>query len=54
MLVADEGSGDGEEGFVYVVAAVVAAVQAAVAVQPGARALEYPAVFADARTAGAA
>jgi hypothetical protein len=42
LLSADEGAADREEGFVD----VGATVQAAVAVQPGDRALDYPAVFA--------
>jgi hypothetical protein len=49
LLMADEGAADREEGFVDVSASVVAAVQAAVPVQPGDRALDYPAVFAQAR-----
>ena len=47
--MADEGAADREEGFVDVGASVVAAVQAAVLVQPCDRALDYPAVFAQAR-----
>ncbi len=55
MFVADEGAADGEEGFVDVVAAVVAAIQAAVGVQPGDRALHHPAFPAEAgAVAGAA
>jgi len=46
--VADECGCDGEEGFVDVGAPVVAAVEAAVLVHPGERALDYPAVFAQA------
>jgi hypothetical protein len=53
--VADECCADGEEGFVDVVAAVVAAVEAPVGVQPRDRALHYPAFFAEAGpVAGAA
>ena len=47
MFVADEGAADGEEGFVDVGASVVAAVQAAVLVQPGDRSLDHPAFFAE-------
>ncbi len=43
--MADEGAADREEGFVDVGASVVATVQAAVLVQPGDRALDYPAVL---------
>jgi hypothetical protein len=48
LLVADEGGADGEEGFVDVGAAVVAAIEAAVLVHPGERALDHPTVFAKA------
>jgi hypothetical protein len=34
VFVADEGGADGEEGFVDVVAAVIAAVESSVGVQP--------------------
>lgn len=47
--MADEGAADGEEGFVDVVAAVIATLQAPIGVQPGNRALEYPAFFAEPR-----
>lgn len=45
MLVADEGAADDEEGFVDVLAAVVATIEAPVGVKPGDRALHYPAFF---------
>jgi hypothetical protein len=52
-LVADECAADGEEGFVDVVSAVVATVQATVAVEPGDRALDHPAIFAEPRAVSA-
>jgi hypothetical protein len=48
VFVADEGAVDGEEGFVDVVAAVVATLQAPVGVQPVDRSLDDPAFFAQA------
>jgi hypothetical protein len=47
LLVANEGASDGEEGFMDVGASVVAAIEAAMLVQPGDRALDHPAVFAE-------
>lgn len=45
--MANEGASDGEEGFMDVGASVVAAIEAAMLVQPGDRALDHPAVFAE-------
>jgi hypothetical protein len=48
--VADEGGADGEEGFVDIGAPVIATIEATVLVQPGERALDHPAVFAESRS----
>jgi hypothetical protein len=53
-LVADEGAAGGEEGFVGVNSAVVAAGERPAAVPPRDRALDYPAALAEARAIGAA
>ncbi len=50
--MADEGAADCEEGFVDVGASVIATLEATVLVQPGDRALDHPAFFAEPRPVG--